>query len=154
MFLLYRWKRDRTGICLVWVTCKIAQHDYSTAQGWTQGFWKEGAPKLRTVRSSAPVGTGVSEEGVCALSEGEKYVIFKVNSHNLLRPFCLRRPQKVRSPISAKNRGGCLHPPLNPPLQLLVVVLDTCYPNQVTWILLCIIPIEVFRDSCHPHHTL
>ena len=35
-----------------------------------------------------------------------KIVIFKVNLHDLVHTFCLRRPHKVRRSISAKNRGG------------------------------------------------
>ena len=83
-------------------------------QGWIQDiFLKEGGPKLRTDRTLAPVGTGVSE-GDVAPQKWRKIVIFKVNLHDLVHSFCLGREHKVPAPISAKNRGGA--PPLNPPL--------------------------------------
>ena len=55
---------------------------------------------------------------MCPLISGEKIVIFKVNLHDLVHSFCMGHPQKVRRPISAKNRGGpCrVRHPLNPPL--------------------------------------
>ena len=39
------------------------------------------------------------------LRSGEKNVIFEDNSHDLVHSFCLRRPLKLRRPISTKNRG-------------------------------------------------
>ena len=41
-------------------------------QGQIQNFLKEGAPKLRTDRTSAPVGTGGYLRGMCPLRSGEK----------------------------------------------------------------------------------
>ena len=75
-------------------------------QGRIQDFLKGGAPKLRTDRTSVPVRTGVVWGGMCPLRSGEKFVIFKVNSHDLVHSVCLGCPHKVRRPISAKNRGG------------------------------------------------
>ena len=54
--------------------------------GQIQDFLKEGAPKLRTDKSSVTVGTrGVWGER--APSEAEKNVIFGVNSHDLVHYF-------------------------------------------------------------------
>ena len=89
----------------------------SLATPLIQDFSKEGAPKLRTDRTSAPVGTG-GVWGDVAPQKRRKILIFKVNSHNLVHSFCLGHPHKVRRPISAKNRGGAhwMRPPLNLPL--------------------------------------
>ena len=80
-------------------------HICCQSQGRIQDFLNEGATKLRTDRTSVPVGTGVSE-GDVPPQKWTKIVIFKVNSHDLVHSFFLGRPHKIRHPISAKNRGG------------------------------------------------
>ena len=67
-------------------------------------LWKnrEGHPNLRIKRTLAP------QWGQVFHRSGEKKN-FKVNLHDLVHSFCLRRPHKVRRPISEKmGRGRCL----------------------------------------------
>ena len=74
---------------------------------WIQDFLKDGAPILRTDRTSAPVGTG-GVWGGCAPSEAEKNFNFQSQFARFGAFFLSggRHPQKVRCPISAQNRGG------------------------------------------------
>ena len=51
------------------IVCKVSG---GWGQGRIQDFLKEGAPKSRTDRTLAPVGTGVSEGDVYPLRSGEK----------------------------------------------------------------------------------
>ena len=69
--------------------------------GVDPGFFERGAPKLMTDRTSGPVGTGGVWGGCAPIRSGEKFVIFKVSSHDLVHSFCLGRPHKVRCPISS-----------------------------------------------------
>ena len=73
-------------------------------RGQIQDFLKEGAPKLRTDRTSVHVWNRVSEWDVLT-QKWRKIIIFKVNLHDLVHSFCLGCPHKVRRPISARNRG-------------------------------------------------
>ena len=67
-------------------------------------FLKEGALKLRTDRTLAPVGTG-DVWGGCAPSEAEKICNFQ-SQFARFGAFSLPGAPSVRCPISAKNRGG------------------------------------------------
>ena len=66
-----------------------------------------------------------------------KNVIVKVNLQDSVHSFCLRRPHKVRRPISGKYRGGarCLHPP--PQICL-------CFSTLCTW---CMIDAEIWHTD-------
>ena len=79
---------------------------------WIQDLLKYGAPKLRTDRTLATVGKGVSE-GDVPPQKWRKNVIFKVNSHNLVHSFALGAHKESGAPSLQKIKG--LHTAFVPP---------------------------------------
>ena len=82
-------------------------------QGRIQDFLKERAPKLRTDRTSAPVGTG-GVWGGCAPSEAEKNCSFQSQFARVGAFFLPDAPTQSQAPYLCKKRGGerRLRPPL------------------------------------------
>ena len=80
---------------------------YVLDQGWMQNFLKEGAHKLKTDRTSAPVGTGVSKGDVPIPSEVEKICNFQSQLYKLVHSFWSDVPTQPRTSAKKYIGGAC-----------------------------------------------